>query len=120
MKRSMQSLDVYTARDLRDRSDELLKHSAEGHIGVITESGKPSVLTIPFDEHLLRHGIHRALALNLVRSGQLSLARAARLAEMDLSSFIELLGASGIDAVDYPPEEIGQELENALAAGHRR
>jgi len=116
----MQTFEVYTARDLRNRSGELLKHTAEGSIGVITKHGKPSVLTIPFDAHLLQHGIHRVLALHMVRSRQLTLVQAAKLAEMDLSSFIELLGASGIDAVDYPPEELGQELESALAAsGHR-
>ena len=52
----------------------------------------------------------------MVQSRQLTLAQAAKLADMDLSSFIELLGASGIDAVDYPPEELERELENALAA----
>jgi predicted HTH domain antitoxin len=98
----------------------LLKRSAEGNIGVITQHGKPTVLTIPFDGHLLRHGIHRALALSLVRSRQLTLAQGAEMAEMDLSSFMELLGASEIDAVDYPPEELAKDLENALAASHRR
>lgn len=111
----MQSVEVYTARDLRNRSGELLKHVTDGNISIITRHGKPSILAIPFDAHLLQHGIHRTLALHMVQSRQLTLAQAAKLAEMDLASFIELLGASGIDAVDYPPEELTQELENALA-----
>ncbi|MGZ8217367.1 type II toxin-antitoxin system prevent-host-death family antitoxin [Methylomagnum sp.] len=116
----MESFEVYTARDLRNRSGELLKHTAEGSISVITKHGKPSVLAIPFDAHLLQHGIHRVLGLHMVRTRQLTLAQAAKLAGMDLSSFIDLLGASGIDAVDYPPEELSEELENALAAGCHR
>jgi prevent-host-death family protein len=112
----MQSVEVYTARDLRNRSGELLKHAIAGNISIITKHGKPSVLAIPFDAHLLQHGIHRVLALHMVQSRQLTLAQAAKLANMDLSSFIELLGASGIDAVDYPPEELERELEDALAA----
>ena len=31
----MQPFEVYTARDLRNRSGELLKHAAEGSIGII-------------------------------------------------------------------------------------
>ena len=112
----MQTVEVYTARDLRNRSGELLKHAIDGNISIITKHGKPSILAIPFDAHLLQHGIHRVIALHMVQSRQLTLAQAAKLADMDLSSFIELLGASGIDAVDYPPEELERELENALAA----
>ena len=112
----MQSVEVYTARDLRNRSGELLKHVTEGNISIITKHGKPSILAIPFDAHLLQHGIHRVIALHMVKSRQLTVAQAAKLAEMDLTSFIELLGASGIDAVDYSPDELAAELENALAA----
>ncbi len=112
----MQTVEVYTARDLRNRSGELLKHATAGNISIITKHGKPSILAIPFDAHLLQHGIHRAIALHMVQSHQLTLAQAARLADMDLSAFIELLGANGIDAVDYAPTDLEQELENALAA----
>ncbi len=112
----MQTVEVYTARDLRNRSGELLKHATDGNISIITKHGKPSILAIPFDAHLLQHGIHRAIALHMVQSHQLTLAQAARLADMDLSAFIELLGANGIDAVDYAPTDLEQELENALAA----
>ena len=112
----MQTVEVYTARDVRNRSGELLKHATAGNISIITKHGKPSILAIPFDAHLLQHGIHRAIALHMVQSHQLTLAQAARLADMDLSAFIELLGANGIDAVDYAPTDLEQELENALAA----
>ena len=82
----------------------------------LTLSRTQVILAIPFDANLLKHGIHRVIALHMVQSHQLTLAQAAKLADMDLSSFIELLGASGIDAVDYPPEELERELEDALAA----
>ena len=116
----MHTFEVYSARDLRNPSGEIMKNAADGNIGIITKHGKPSALTIPFDARLLQHGIHRMLALHMAGSRQLTLAQGAKLAEMDLASFIELLGTSGIDAVDYPPEELGEELENALAASRHR
>lgn len=110
----MQAVEVFSARDLRNRSGELIKHAEQGHMTVITKHGKPSMLTIPFDENLLRHGVHRTMALYFVQSRQMTLAQAARFAGLDLEEFIELLGANGIDAVDYPPEELEAELEHAL------
>lgn len=110
----MQAVEVFSARDLRNRSGELIKHAEQGHMTVITKHGKPSMLAIPFDENLLRHGIQRTMALHFVQSRQMTLAQAARFAGIDLEAFIELLGSSGIDAVDYPPEELEAELEHAL------
>ena len=55
----------------------------------------------------------RALALKLVESGQMSVARAAKVAGLPLEEFIELLGRHGVPAVDYPPEELEEELTAA-------
>ncbi len=41
---------------------------------------------------------------------RLTLARAARLAQLSAEAFIEKLGAMGIEVVDYPPEELDEEL----------
>jgi len=37
--------------------------------------------------------------------------RAAKLAEISVEEFVELLGAAGVDAVSYPPEELEAEVE---------
>jgi prevent-host-death family protein len=110
----MEKFDVFSARDLRNRSGELLKDAAAGQYSLITKHGKPAILAIPFDGWLLHHGVHRALALHLFASRQLTLAQAAKVADLSLETFIELLGEAGIAAVDYPPEELDDELTVAL------
>lgn len=110
----MQTVEVFSARDLRNHSGELLRQAERGQMTVITKHGKPSLLTIPFDENLLKYGVQRTLALLFVQTQQLTLAQAARFAGMDLEEFIELLGKSGINAVDYPADELEGELENVL------
>ncbi len=50
------------------------------------------------------------MAAKLYTEGLLSLTRAARLAQLSSEAFIEKLGALGINVVDYPPEELDQEL----------
>jgi len=60
----MQVVDVFTAKDLRNRSNELLEGTAAGNIAVITKHGKPALLAIPFDSKLLNYGAHQAMAFN--------------------------------------------------------
>lgn len=107
----MEPLDVFTVRDLRQRSGDLLRDAEEGRLSVITKHGRPAILAIPFDERLLSQGIHRALALHLFEAEQVTLSQGAKLAGLSLEGFIELLGQSGIDAVSYPAEDLVEELE---------
>ena len=107
----MESLEVFTVRDLRNRSGDLLRDAEAGHLFLITKHGRPAILAVPFDERLLRHGVQRALALALFESRHATLGQAARLAGISQEEFIEILGAAGISAVDYPPEEFKEDLE---------
>jgi prevent-host-death family protein len=109
----MEPLDVFTVRDLRQRSGDLLRDAEQGRLSLITKHGRPAILALPFDERLLSHGIHRALALHLFEAGQVALAQGARLANLSVEEFIDLLGQAGIAAVTYPPEELEDDLESA-------
>jgi prevent-host-death family protein len=109
----MEPLDVFTVRDLRQRSGDLLRDAEQGKLALITKHGRPAILAVPFDERLLAHGVHVALALHLFEAGQVTLAQGARLAGLSLEDFIDLLGQSGIPAVSYPPEQLADELETA-------
>ncbi len=104
-------LDVFSVRDLRVRSGELMRDAEKGRLSIITKHGRPAILALPFDERLLRHGVARALALHLFEGGRVTLVRAAKLAEMSVEEFVELVGEAGIDAVSYPPEELEAEIE---------
>jgi prevent-host-death family protein len=53
----MEKFDVFSARDLRNRSGELLKDAEAGQVSLITKHGKPAILAIPFDNWLLNHGV---------------------------------------------------------------
>jgi len=105
--------DVFTVRDLRNRTGDLMRDAEEGKLSIITKHGRPAILAIPFDERLLAFGVHRALALHLFEAGQVTLAQGAKLGALSVEAFIELLGQAGIPAVSYPPEEVADELELA-------
>ncbi|WP_341885394.1 UPF0175 family protein [Synechococcus sp. UW140] len=56
-------------------------------------------------------GVRAALATALFRDGELSLARAARVAEMDVASFIAHLGRLGIPAIRLTVAESNADLD---------
>ncbi|HEY8019926.1 MAG TPA: type II toxin-antitoxin system prevent-host-death family antitoxin [Thermoanaerobaculia bacterium] len=105
----MESLDVFTIRDLKQRSTDLVHAAEEGRLSLITNHGRPAILALPFDEWLLSHGVNRALALHLVEAGQVGIYQGAQIAGLALEDFIALLGQAGVAAVDYDPEELADE-----------
>ena len=109
----MSTLDVFTVRDLRERTGELIKDAEEGRLALVTKYGRPTLLTIPFDERLLAHGVHRALAIKLFEEGHVGLSAAAKIAGVSSEEFLDLLSQVGIDAVRYPAEELAKEAETA-------
>lgn len=109
----MEPLDVFTVQDLRQRPGDLLRDAEQGRLSVITKHGRPVILAVPFDERLLSHGIHRALALHLFEAGQVTLSQGAKLAGLPFEGFIELLGQAGVDAVNYSPEDLKDEVKAA-------
>jgi predicted HTH domain antitoxin len=56
-------------------------------------------------------GVRAALATALFRDGELSLARAARVAELDVASFISHLGRLGIPAIRLSAAETNADLD---------
>ena len=106
----MHSLNVFTVRELRLRSGELIREAEVGNISLITKHGRPTVLAIPFDERLLNQGVHRAMALHLFEKKQLTIAQAAKVAGLSLEEFLELLNDANIPAVDYPTADLEDDL----------
>ncbi len=109
----MTALGIFSVRDLRQRSGELLRGAEQGRLAIVTKHGRPTILAVPFDDRLLDHGAQRALALHLFENGHLTLTQAAKVAGMIAHDFVSLLGEAGIPAVDYPPEEVEQEIAAA-------
>ena len=53
------------------------------------------------------------LAVRLFQLGRLSCGQAAELAGYSKPTFIELLGQEGVPIIDYPPEDLANDLSHA-------
>lgn len=103
-------METFTVRDLREKTGSLIKDAEEGKLSLITKHGHPVFLAVPFNEALVEWGVHIALAMTLFKEGTMSLSRAAKIAGMSLEGFMEKLGSVGIPVVDYPAEDLEEEL----------
>jgi len=106
----MKDIDVYSVRDLRNHSARLMADAEKGQLSIITKRGKPTIVAIPFGKQTLSLGVEKDLALNLFQSGVISMVKAARMAGVPITEFMDLLGQLEITAVDYPVEELADEV----------
>ena len=97
----MKRLDIFTVRELRTRTGDLLRDAEAGRLALVTKHGRPAFLTVPFDDNLIKFGVTRAIALHLFSSGRIGISSAAKIAGVTTEAFIELLGKTGMDAVDH-------------------
>jgi prevent-host-death family protein len=104
-------LGLFSARDLRSRSSELVRDAEQGRLSVITKRGKPAAMAVPFSRRLVDLGLDVDLAVHLLECRMVTLAKAAKIAGLTLDAFMDRLSGTGTVAVDYPGKELAREME---------
>ena len=84
----MDQFDIFTVRDLRERTGDLLRDAEAGRLALITKHGRPAFLAVPFDERLLIYGVNRAMAMHLYEKGLVTLSQAARISDYSLFMYL--------------------------------
>ena len=97
---------------LKRNPAEALRHSKQGLVVVLNRDHPDAVLMgLDQDGVLQAPGVRAALATALFRDGELSLVRAARVAQQDVASFISHLSRLGIPAIRLSAEETEADLD---------
>lgn len=104
-------MQSFSIRDLRERTGDISRSAEQGELSLVTRHGHPLFISVPFNQHVVEHGVYLALAENLFKSGELSLGKAAKLANMSRIEFGEHISRLGIPIVDYDPAELDAELD---------
>ena len=97
-------------RALRENPGVLSQSAEAGEYVLVTNRSDPISLAIPFDEELLRSGVHINLAVKLYEEGVLTLPRAARIAQLSVEDFLVKLSILGIVVVDQDAGELEADL----------
>lgn len=74
---------------------------------------KTLVLNIPDNLSIDEKEARMTLAAGLYKKGRLTLGQAAELVALSKETFMELLAAYDTDIINYPPEELENDLSNA-------
>jgi predicted HTH domain antitoxin len=111
-------MQTFSIRDLRDRSGELTREAEEGRLSLVTKHGQPLFVTLPFTDEVMEHGARFGLALQLYKNHDVSLGKAAQIAQMPYADFLFRVGRLGIPVVDYSVEDFKQELATLEQLGY--
>ena len=97
---------------LKNNPAEALRQ-AKSSLVVVLNRDHPDAVLIGLEQGgvLQAPGVRAALATALFRDGELSLVRAARVAELDVASFISHLGRLGIPAIRLTSAETNADLD---------
>ncbi len=110
----MNDLGVFSARELRNNTGQLIKDAEKGRLSIITKHGRPKILAVPFNSQLLNLGVNKSLALHLFEKKIVTLSQAAKIAGLSIDEFLDILKETEIDVVDYPENEVDTDLENIV------
>jgi predicted HTH domain antitoxin len=103
-------MGAISVEELARRPARLIEEAESGQIAVVTTDGRPLFLAVPCDERLAKEEVHVLLAVHLYERGGVSLGRAAKIAGLPSSDFIDRLGALKIPVARYSPDELSREL----------
>jgi len=105
-------METVNVSGLKNNPSEALRKSHRDLV-VVMNRDKPDALLVRvgLTSVLDAKGVRPALATALLRDGNLSLARAARLADMALGEFVAHLSRLGIAVVSLDAQEAGRDLD---------
>ncbi len=101
---------VISIEDLVKSPAVLIAAAESGRIAIVTKDGRPLFLALPCDERLAKEEVHVAVAVRLYENEVTSLGKAARIAALSLSEFIDRLGALNVPVIRYPAEDLQREI----------
>ena len=105
-------METVNVSGLKNNPSEALRKAREGLV-VVMNRDRPDALMVGMNLAgvLDARGVKPALATALFRDGHLSLARAARLAEMPLGEFVAHVSRLGITVVRLDADEAARDLD---------
>lgn len=103
-------LENNSVRGLWENPGVLKQCAAKGEFVLVTNRNGPRSLSEPFNDELLRAGVHISIAVKLYEDGLVTLDKAAMLAKMPLESFMKQLALLGVVMVDQSADELDADL----------
>src|SRR4029453_16325005 len=103
-------MGAISVEELARRPARLIEEAERGQVSVVTKDGRPLFLAVPYDERLAEEEVHLVVAVHLYEKELVSLGRAAKIAGLPLTDFIDRLAALKIPVARYSSDELSREI----------
>ena len=103
-------MQAFEVNNLNETIETVVESIVNDELVILTNEGTAVSFCIPIDSGLMEKGVHVYLAVQLFEKELLSLVKSAKLAQMRIESFMELLASLDIPAVRYDACELEEEL----------
>ncbi len=104
-------MQTMAIRDLKNNPSDLTKYLENDELVFVTKHGKPIGITMPLNENTLSIGIKKAVALELYKSGAISMGKMAEILQISKSEAMKLLNDLKIDWIEYTQKELDDEAK---------
>ena len=110
-------MKAFSIRQLKSNPSTVLRAAEQDAMALVTSHQQPTALVVALDRLGLPDpaAVRSGLALSLFRSGSISVASAARVADLPLPRFLEIIAALKIPVVEGETAD----LQDDLAAARR-
>jgi prevent-host-death family protein len=103
-------MGAISVEELARRPARLIEEAESGEVAVVTKDGRPLFLAVPYDERLAKEDVHVVVAVHLYEKGIVSIGRAAKIAGLPLTEFIDRLATLKIPVARYSSDELAREV----------
>jgi len=108
-------MQTFSVRQLKNNPSTVLKAAETDAMALVTSHQQPTALVVALDRLGLPNtaAVRSGLALSLFRGGSISVAAAARIADLPLARFLEILSSLKIPVATADAGELAIELSLA-------
>jgi predicted HTH domain antitoxin len=105
-------MKVVNVRELKNNPSEAMRAAVDGPVIVLNRDTPMVVMLNANETEVEKHGVRVAIAIALYRDDAVTLAKAARIANMPLVDFMMHASAQGIPILKGNAQTLDEDLQN--------
>lgn len=107
-------MQTVSIRDLKNNPSNMTKHLEQGESVFVTKHGKPVGITLPLNDDVFSIGVKKAVAIQLYKTGVISLGKMAELLELKKPEAMRLLNSMDVNWLEDDTQTITKETNQWL------
>ena len=107
-------MQTVAIRDLKNNPSNMTKHLEQGESVFVTKHGKPVGITLPLNDDVFSVGVKKAVAVELYKTGVISLGKMAELLELNKQEAMRLLNSMDVNWLEDDAQTLSKDANQWL------